>query len=259
MSEKGRLERQVALVTGSTRGIGLEIARELALAGASVIINGSSSEEEVRCTVASLPGGNSRHFGIRASVDRWDQVQMLAEASKSRFGKCDILVNNAGFTRFIPHAAMDELSEEIFDRTLAVNLKGAFLCIKAFAPLLRKHPPSLVVNIASIAATLAVGSSVAYCASKAGLVNMTMSLARALAPEIRVNCISPGLIDTQLTHGWRLYRKQQIAQTPMGRLGTPHDVARCVYDLACGSDFVTGLNIVVDGGRILGKEGFSVE
>jgi 3-oxoacyl-[acyl-carrier protein] reductase len=120
--------------------------------------------------------------------------------------------------------------------------------------LLRKNPPGLVVNVASIAAATAVGSSIAYCASKAGLVNMTRSLARALAPDIRVNSVSPGLTDTELTREWKEYRRRQIAQTPMGRLGTVHDVARCVLSLACDMKFVTGHDIVVDGGRILGKE-----
>jgi len=252
---QGRIEGLVAVVTGSTRGIGLEIARELAGDGAHVVINGSSSEEAVRCAVAGLPGGDSRHLGVCATVERWDQVQALAEACRARFDRCDILVNNAGFTRFIPHAALDELSEDIFDRTLSVNLKGAFFCIRAFAPLLRKHPPGLVVNIASIAATIALGSSVAYCASKAALVNMTKSLARALAPDIRVNSISPGLIDTELTRGWEEYRKRQIAQTPMGRLGIAGDIARCVLVLACDLKFATGQDIILDGGRILGKEG----
>ena len=255
MPGEGRLEEQVAVVTGSTRGIGLEIARVLAGAGAHVVINGSSSEESVRGAVAELPEGNRRHLGVLAAVDRWDQVQALSEACQARFGRCDILVNNAGFTRFIPHTALDQLSEDVFDRTLSVNLKGPFFCIRAFAPLLRKHPPGLVVNIASIAASTAIGSSVAYCASKAALVNMTKSLARALAPDIRVNSISPGLTDTEFTRGWGEYRERQIAQTPMGRLGTAGDVARCVLVLACDLKFATGQDIILDGGRILGKEG----
>ena len=254
MPERAKLDGRVAVVTGSTRGIGLAIARELAGAGAHVVINGSSSEEAVWRAVNELPGGADGHLGVRAAVDRMEQVQILAEATKARFGRCDILVNNAGFTRFIPHAALDELSEDVFDRTLGVNLKGPFLCVRAFAPLLRQHPPGLVVNIASIAATTAVGSSVAYCASKAGLVNMTQALARALGPDIRVNSVSPGVTDTELTRGWEEYRRRQIARTPMGRLGTPEDVAWCVLALACDLNFVTGQNIVVDGGRTLGKE-----
>lgn len=257
MAAEAILTGRVAVVTGSTRGIGWAIAQELAEAGAQVVINASSSDEAVGSAVARLPGGMQRHLGVKAAVEQWDQVRSLAEATKARFGRCDILVNNAGFTRFVPHANLDELAEEVFDHTLAVNLKAPFLCIRAFAPLLRQHPPGLVVNIASIAASTAIGSSVAYCASKAGLVNMTKSLARALAPDIRVNSISPGLTDTELTLGWEEYRRSQIAQTPMGRLGSPQDIGRCVLALACDMGFVTGQDIVLDGGRILGKEGLS--
>ena len=251
-SSPHKFEDRVVVVTGSTRGVGRAIAEAFAHAGAHVVINSSSSEQVIESVLQNLPGGGERHLGIRADVSSVRVSEMAAQVEK-RFGRCDVLVNNAGFTRFIPHAQLGELTEEIFDRTLAVKLKGPFLCVKAFAPLLRRYPPGLVVNIASIAATTAMGSSIAYCASKAGLVNMTRSLARALAPEIRVNSISPGLMDTELTRNWDEYRQEQINQTPMGRLGSPEDVAKCVLAIAVDMDYVTGADFVIDGGRVLSQ------
>jgi len=251
MSQPPRLDGKVAVVTGSTRGIGLAIAQELSKAGAHLIINGSSSEEAVSEAVSQLPGGTELHMVCKADVRSTAEVSAMARQVNERFGRCDILVNNAGYTRFISHHKLDDLTDEIFDRTMETNLKGAFLCTRAFAPMLRLHPPGLILNISSIAATSAVGSSVAYCASKAGLVNMTKSLARALAPDIRVNAVSPCLIDTELTKEFGQYRESQIQLTPMGRLATTEDVANCVLALATSLTFLTGEEINVDGGRLL--------
>lgn len=251
MSQLSRLDGKVAVVTGSTRGVGLAIARLLSDAGAHLIINGSSSQEVLSEVVSNLPGGAKLHMACRADVRYATEVVAMAGQVKERFGRCDILVNNAGYTRFVPHNKLDDLTEEIFDRTIETNLKGAFLCTRAFAPMLRLYPTGLIVNISSIAATSAVGSSVAYCASKAALVNMTKSLARALAPDIRVNAVSPCLIDTELTKEFGQYRENQIQLTPMGRLANTEDVANCVLALATSLTFVTGEEINVDGGRLL--------
>lgn len=243
-------EQRVAVITGSTRGIGFAIAQQLAREEMQVVLN-ASSEKGLADAVAGLPGGSGRHCGIAADVRRWDQVSAMAAKVRERFGRCDLLVNNAGFTRFIPHDHLEDLTEEIFDQTLDVNLKGPYLCTRAFAPLLRLHPPGLIVNIASLAARTAVGSSVAYCASKAGLVTMTQALARALAPEIRVNSISPGLVDTLLTRDFGDYRGESIQRTPLSRLATVEEIARAVWVLDRQLTFVTGENLVVDGGRSL--------
>ena len=251
MSRAESLDGKVAVVTGSTRGIGLATAQALSEEGAHVVVNCSSSEDDALQVASGLRGGEGFHMGCRADVRSQDEVSALAERVEERFGRCDILVNNAGFTRFIPHQNLDDLTVEIFDRTMETNVKGAFICTRAFAPLLRRHPPALVVNMSSVAATSGLGSSIAYCASKAGLVNMTKALARALAPEIRVNAVSPCLMDTEFTRDFGEYRERQIELTPLGRLAYPEDAARCVLALATTLTFVTGENINVDGGRLL--------
>ena len=251
MFDSNPLDGQVAVVTGSTKGVGLAIAESLGGAGASLVINCSSSQQSADEIVSRLPGSAERHMACRANVTSGEEIVSMASWVRDRYGRCDILVNNAGFTRFIPHDKLDDLTEEIFDRTIQTNLKGAFICTRAFAPLLRLNPPGLIVNISSIAATSAVGSSIAYCASKAALVNMTKSLARALAPDIRVNAVSPCLIDTEFTKDFGEYRERQIELTPLGRLASTDDVAKCVLALTTCLTFVNGEEINVDGGRLL--------
>jgi 3-oxoacyl-[acyl-carrier protein] reductase len=245
------LDGRAALVTGSSRGIGLAVGRELARAGAHVMLNAHRSAREIQEAVKALPGGVDRHGWFQASVENPDEVAaMMAEVDR-RWGRLDILVNNAGVTRFVPHHDLDALDLDLFDRIYRVNLRGVFICIRAARPLLERHPPGLVVNISSIAAMTAIGSNVAYCASKAAVINLTRSLARALAPAIRINAVSPGLIDTELTQGWEGYRDEQIAKNPMWRLGTPEDVAAAVLALATSLPYANGMNLVLDGGRCL--------
>jgi len=245
------LDGRVALITGASRGIGLAIGRELAAAGARVMLDGHRSTGALEEAVKTLPGGAERHGWYRASVEDPDAIAaMMAEVDR-RWGRLDILVNNAGTTKFVPHHDLEALDLDLFDHIYRVNLRGAFLCIKAARSLLERHPPGLVVNIASIAAMTAVGSNVAYCASKAAMINLTQSLARALAPSIRINSVSPGLIDTDLTQGWKEYREEQIAKNPMRRLGTPEDVAAAVLALATSLPYANGVNLVLDGGRCL--------
>jgi 3-oxoacyl-[acyl-carrier protein] reductase len=247
----GALAGKTAVVTGSTRGIGLAIARALADEGASVVVNARRAGEALNRAIAGLNGGAARHLAVAADVTAVDQIAALEKATRERFGRCDLLVNNAGFTRFIPHAQLDDLSEEIFDRTIATNLRAPFFCVRAFTPMLRASRPALVVNVASIAAVSAVGSSIAYGASKAAVVNMTKSLARVLAPDVRVNSVSPGLIDSDLTRDFGAYRAESLSKTPLGRLGTADDVAQVVLALATTLTFTTGADLICDGGRLL--------
>ena len=249
-----KLAGKVALITGSTRGIGLAIAIRLAEDGASVVINASKSLKDAKATLCSLPssGDPQKHMFIKADVSNPGAITGMMAGIARRYGRLDILVNNAGTTRFIDHARLDKLTPDIFDTIYKVNLRGAFLCVQKALPLLKKSENALVVNIASIAATTAVGSNIAYCATKAGIVNMTKSLARALAPKIRVNSVSPALTETDLIKGWDSYRAEQIKKTPLGRLARCEDVASCVAALAEDMPYVTGQDIVVDGGRTLG-------
>ena len=240
------------MVTGSSRGIGKAIAEKFAREGASIIINASKSVDEARKVLAALPERpEQKHVFIKADISDSRMIASMMKKINKEYGRLDILVNNAGVTKFIEHAELDKLTPELFDLIYKTHLRGSFLCIREALPLLKKTKGSQVINISSIAALTAVGSNIAYCAMKAGILNMTASLARALAPEIRVNAVSPGLTRTDLMKRWGKYSKEQEEKTPLGRLGRPEDVADCVFALATQMEYVTGQNIVVDGGRSL--------
>ena len=211
-----KLDGKVARVAGGSRGIGAATARLFAEAGARVVITHRDS----------------------------------ADAE----GRLDVLVNNAAKSKVIPHHDLDALDDDFFDSVLQTNVRGAFATVRAFRRLLAADGGGLVVNISSLAARSANGSNIAYSASKAAMDNMTLSLARALAPEIRVVSVAPGLVDTEFTRGWDpAVRQQNIDRTPLGRLATPEDVGRAVVAVATELTFVTGIVIPVDGGRPLGS------
>jgi len=178
--------------------------------------------------------------------------ELAAEVDR-RYGRCDILVNCAGTTRFVPHDRLDELDDALIDEILATNVRGPFATVRALHSLLRRSGDALVVNISSIAATTAMGSNIMYCASKAALDNMTKSLARALAPEVRVVSVSPGLVGTEFVRKMdQAWRDEQTARTPLRRLATPQEIARAVVAMATSLTFATGAIIPIDGGRPLG-------
>lgn len=246
------LANRVAVVTGSSRGIGKAIALRLAREGATVVINASTSAAEARRAAAELPAVNGqRHAVIMADMGHPAHVARFMRDIGRRYRRVDILVNNAGVTRFVEHRRLGALDAGLFDRIYRVNVRGPFLCTQHALPWLRHSRHPLVVNIASIASLTGIGSNVAYCASKAALVTMTKSLARALAPRIRVNSVSPGLTETELIRDWSRYRREQARRTPLGRLARPEDVANAVCALATSLTYVTGHNLIVDGGRIL--------
>lgn len=247
-----KLRNKTALVTGSSRGIGRAIAISLAKEGANVIINSSKSIDQAKTTLSELPKTKGqKHSFLQADLKDPEQISRMAREIKEHYGILDILVNNAGSTYFIKHSDLDGLTSEIFDEIYKTHVRGSFLCVQKTLPLLKKSKCAQVINVASIAATTAVGSNIAYCAMKAALVNMTKSLGRALAPNIRVNAVSPGLTETDLTKGWDDYKSEQIKKTPLRRLGRCEDIANAVLALATSLTYVTGQNIVVDGGRTL--------
>jgi NAD(P)-dependent dehydrogenase (short-subunit alcohol dehydrogenase family) len=180
-------------------------------------------------------------------------VKAMIAATIERFGRLDVLVNNAGTTHFIPHADLDALTEEVWNDILSVNLKGTFYCCRAAAPELRKTRGA-IVNVASIAGYRATGSSIAYGVSKAGVLQLTRSLAVALAPDVRVNSVSPGLVSTRWFRqrfGDEAAEKQEsgfAAITPLGVIANPDDVAQAVMSLV-ENDIITGQDLVVDGGK----------
>ena len=166
------------------------------------------------------------------------------------WSRLDVLVNNAGTTFFVDHTDLDGLTEEMWDRILAVNLKGLFFCCRAAARVMRREGSGRIVNVASVAGFTGLGSSIAYSASKAGVISVTKSLARALAPQILVNAVAPGVVETRWIAGRDEFRTRGLAGRPLERLAQPEDVADAILYLA-RTDFVTGQVITVDGGRTL--------
>ncbi|UQN08306.1 SDR family NAD(P)-dependent oxidoreductase [Deinococcus sp. QL22] len=247
----GELTGQVALVTGGAGGIGAVICRTLAEAGASVLV-GFSGGEARAAALASELSGPGHHRALLARVDDSATLSAAAESVRLTEGRLDILVNNAGVTMPVPHDDLDGLTDDRIDTILRINVRGAFACTRAFAPLLRAEGRGLVVNISSVAGQTGVGSNVAYCASKAALDSVTRSLGRALAPDIRVLSISPGFVDGEYAQRMPDIVAAQLGRTPLGRLAQPQEVARAVLAAATLLSFSTGCIIAVDGGRPLG-------
>jgi 3-oxoacyl-[acyl-carrier protein] reductase len=247
-----RLDNKVALVTGGTGGIGAAICKGLAQAGITVVVGYNSSRERAQALANSLPRTAKPHAAMAAPVTDSATLTSLAAGIDREYGRCDILVNCAGTTSFVPHHDLDGLGDALIDDILATNVRGPFAAVRALRPLLERNRDGVVVNISSIAAVTAMGSNVIYCASKAAIDNMTRSLARALAPAIRVVSVSPGLSDTdfvkKMDQGWR---DEQAARTPLKRLADPEEVAAAVVAVTSHLTFTTGAVIPVDGGRPL--------
>jgi 3-oxoacyl-[acyl-carrier protein] reductase len=252
------LSGKSAIVTGSAVGVGRATALELAKRGANVVVNYSRSEKEAKETVAAVEQLGAKALLVRADVSQDQEVRAMAARAVEAFGSIDVLVNNAATTAFVNFADLEGMTEEKWDRILAVNLKGPFFCSRAVAGAMKAAGEGAIVNIASIAGIRAVGSSIAYAASKAGLINLTVALARVLAPDVRVNCVAPGFIDTRwlregLGQVFEPAKERTSEQTPLRRVSTPEDVAQVVLSLIEGADFVTGQTIVVDGGNSMGR------
>ncbi|MCU1437229.1 MAG: family NAD(P)-dependent oxidoreductase [Naasia sp.] len=233
---------RVAVVTGSSSGIGKAIASRLSHEGWLVVLNGYRTEEAGHALAASLPGAAY----VDADVSTSDGAHRLVDAATAGFGRLDALVNNAGIARQIPHRDLDAVDDDFWDRVMSVNLKGPWNLAKAARPHL-VETRGQIINNASLAGLTAAGSSIPYAISKAGVIHMTKLLARALGPEIRVNAVAPGYIDTPLTHDWQPLRESIEANSPARRLGAPDDVAEVVHGLLTMS-YVTGAVIPVDGG-----------
>ncbi len=251
---KPALKHKIALVTGGAGGIGAAICQKLAAEGATVVITYHSNAEKAAQLLRDLPG--TGHLAVPAPNTDAGQLAVLAAEIREKFGHLDLLVNNAGITTPVPHHDLDALSDEWMDRIFQTNVRGSFATIRACKDLLLAAPPDqglpLVVNISSVAAVTGIGSNVAYCASKAALDSITRSLARALAPQIRVVSVSPGWVLGEYAKKFdAAYIQQQQDLTPMGRLAAPEDVANAIFALCTSLTFCTGNIIPVDGGRPL--------
>jgi ketoreductase RED2 len=240
------LRGKAAIVTGSSSGIGEAVARALAGAGASVLVNSATSVTAGQDHAASLPGA----VYVQADIADEDACRSLVTAAVGNFGRLDILVNNAGTTTVIPHADLDAATDEIWREIFEVNVLGTWHMTRAAVPALRESGAGSVVNISSIAGLRPVGSSIPYAVSKAGLNHLTLLLANVLGPQIRVNAVAPGLIDTPWTASWHPIREAVRQRAPLRRSGNPDDVAEAVLGLL-QAGYVTGQVIAVDGGLTL--------
>jgi 3-oxoacyl-[acyl-carrier protein] reductase len=243
------LNGRVAIVTGGATGIGRAIAETFAREGGRVVVNYSKSRDAAEEVVKGIRASGGTAVAIAADVSKQSDAHALMSAAEREFGRLDYLVNNAGWSTRVPHHNLDDLTDEIWDRTLNTNLRGAFYCCRAAAPLLKRQAGAAIVNIASVAAVLGVGSSIAYAASKGGLVTMTKSLARALAPEIRVNAVLPGFVRTRFA-GWDEQAFGAVEKTtPLGKLATAEEVAAATLFFAAMATGTSGETLLVDGGH----------
>ena len=247
-----KLNGKLVLVAGGSGGIGAASARLFAEAGATVVVTHRPGKPEAGAAVVSaLPG--TGHLALPLDVADTGSILALRNAVQAAGHEhLHVLVNSAGFTKAVPHNDLDALTDELIDQMFAVNWRGQFATVRAFAPMLKASGDGLVVSISSIAAFTGSGSSIAYCAAKAGIDVMTKSLARALAPEIRVLAVSPGAVATGFVPGrGEEFNVRPAATTPLKRIATADDVARAVLACATHLSFSTGQLIVVDGGRAL--------
>jgi 3-oxoacyl-[acyl-carrier protein] reductase len=247
----------VALVTGGGTGIGRGISLAFAREGGLVAVNYSKSREKAEDTVRQIKSGGGQALAVQADVTREADARRLVDTVVKEWGRLDILVNNAGWTRRTPHADLEALTDEIWRKTLDTNVLGAWYCIKHAVPRMRQQGRGVIINVTSVAAFHGLGSSMAYCASKAALSTLSKSLARALAPTIRVNNLAPGLVDTGFVD-WppEVFEEgRRAVSTP--DLPTPEDLGEAALFLAAEARATTGMTIFVDGGIVaLGPQGY---
>ncbi len=250
------LEGKVALVTGAAVGIGRAIAEAFGREGARVGVNYSKSKADAEQTAGLVTKAGGEALLLQADVSQDVQARAMVDEVVKRFGRLDILVNNAGITAFVDFANLDGLTDDVWDRLYGVNVKGTFFCCRAAVPPMKKQGEGRIINLASVAGLAPNGSSIAYCCSKAAVVQLSKCLAKTLGPEIAVNVIAPGFIAETRWNVGRPNLDKTIAgatqSAPLKRVGTPEDIAAAALFLATRGDFVTGDVMVVDGGRLVG-------
>ncbi len=253
---------QVAIVTGGGTGVGQATSNQLAKLGWAVAVNYSRSREDAEATVAGIVDANGRAIAVRADVAVDQECRELVERTLATFGRIDLLVNCAGITDFIPFQNLDQVSDDVWERLYKVNVVGAFHCARAVREPMLATGGGQIINVSSVAAQLAQGSSIPYCCSKAALDNLTVSLARTFAPRIRVNAVAPGFIEGRWTQQGLGERYESIRDAyakslPLGQVCTPDDIAAGILSLVNGSPLVTGQTLTIDGGMMIA--GFQVK
>ncbi|ADQ07294.1 3-oxoacyl-(acyl-carrier-protein) reductase [Caldicellulosiruptor hydrothermalis 108] len=245
------LKDKVALITGASRGIGRAIALKFAQNGANVIINYSSSQSQAENLKEEIEKIGTKTMIIKCDVSSADEVNQMFSQVEKEFGRLDILVNNAGITK---DGLILRMNEEDFDKVIAINLKGAFLCARAAARMMVKQRFGNIINISSVVGIAGNVGQANYAASKAGIIGLTKSLAKELASRnIRVNAIAPGFIKTDMTEVLSdKVKEAMLSSIPLGRFGEADEVANVALFLASSlSSYITGQVIVVDGGMIM--------
>jgi len=245
-----KLAGKVAVVTGASKGIGAEIAKQLAAEGAAVVVNYGSSKAEAERVVAGIKEGGGKAVAVQGNMTKKSDIDSLFAEAKKAFGRVDILVNNAGIYEF---SALDAVTEDHFHKHFNLNVLGPVLASQAAAKEFNSDGGS-IINISSVVSTLAVPNGSVYSGTKGALDAITRSLAAELAPrKIRVNAIRPGMVETEGTHSAGItesdMRKQVESQTPLGRIGQPGDIAGLAVFLASNdSSWITGENFLISGG-----------
>ena len=250
------VEGRAALITGGGTGVGRATALDLARRGCSVAVNYSRSADDAEQTAADARALGVRAVAVQADVADDAQCRSLVETAVAELGRLDALVQSAGVTVFVPHADLDKVQAQDWEHLMAVNVVGAFQCARAARGPLETAGDAEIVNVSSVAGIAGVGSSIPYCASKAALNNLTLTLARALAPKIRVNAVAPGFITGRWLAGglgdaYDAIKGAMEARAPLGRVCDPEDVAAAILSLITGSDLVTGQIVAVDGGLLI--------
>ncbi|WP_423410003.1 3-oxoacyl-[acyl-carrier-protein] reductase [Heyndrickxia sp. MSNUG] len=246
-----RLEGKVALVTGASRGIGREIAYELAREGASVAVNYAGSEAKALELVNEIKAMGREAFAIQSDVSNSDSVNGMVKETVERFGKLDILVNNAGITK---DNLLMRMKESEWDDVININLKGVFLCTKAVTRQMMKQRSGRIINISSIVGVSGNAGQANYVAAKSGVIGLTKTAAKELSSRgITVNAIAPGFITTDMTDKLNEEVKaEMLKQIPLARFGEPKDIARAVVFLASeDSNYMTGQTLHIDGGMVM--------
>lgn len=251
LDDRGSLQGRVALVTGASRGIGEAIARALAQAGADVAVNYREREAAAAAVVGQIRAQGGRALAVQADVTVREEVRAMVRHTFATLGAIDILVNNAGLLQQKPFA---DITDEDWDRVLAVNLKAVFVCSQEVLPGMLSQGSGRIVNMASSGGQLGGPLAPHYAAGKAGVISLTRSLARLAAPNVAVNCISPGLIDTGMSSEEIASDAgaEKLRRIPLGRVGSAAEVAASVVFLTTSAPYVTGQTINVNGGFYLG-------
>ncbi|WP_134686297.1 SDR family NAD(P)-dependent oxidoreductase [Brevibacillus migulae] len=244
------MQQKVALVTGGGTGIGRATSLALAKRGATVVVNYSRSQKEADETVDEIRRAGGDAVAIQADVSRDQEVREMVKTIEQLFGTVDVLVNNASITHHLPLVDLEGATDEVWDQLYEVNVKGMFYCARAVAPFMKKQKQGAIVNVGSVAGLTGIGSSLPYAVSKAAVHGLTKSLAQALAPEIRVNAVAPGAVQTRWWAGREEVMKRLSGSLLLERISTPEDIAAFICAVL-EQDSLTGQIITVDSGQTL--------